>query len=92
MRSYLKGIVLGVAWGLAALAIARCSETAQGETKEPAKANTFTCEIEMSEVKWFWGEVCPIGKEKWVSVGHSYAQNNNTTGCVQLKNVCSMTQ
>lgn len=68
-----------------------CSDA--GASQEPVKTGTMVCEIELSEVKWFWGEICPIGtKEKWVSVGHSYTQNNKTTGCVQLKNTCSVKQ
>lgn len=73
--------------GLLALITSACSDA--GASNEPVKT-AMVCEIELSEVKWFWGEICPIGqKEKWVSVGHSYTQNNKTTGCVQLKNTCS---
>ena len=73
------------------VALQACSDA--GASNEPVKTGTLTCEIEMSEVKWFWGEICPIGqKEKWVSVGHSYTQSNKTTGCVQLKNTCSVNQ
>lgn len=68
-----------------------CSEA--GASDEPAKAGSFTCEIQQSEVKWFWGEICPIGaKEKWVSVGNSYSGNAKTTGCVQQRIACTMTR
>lgn len=66
-----------------------CSEDAKAS--EEKHAITISCTVERSEVKWFYGEICPIDSRGFLSVGLNMSGSNRTVGCVTLKNVCSVT-
>lgn len=83
----MRAIFITLAAGICLLLNA-CSKAEGGEAETPTPSPKLSCKIKVSEVKWFWGEICPIDKNGWVSVGHSYTQSNRTTGCVTLENVC----
>lgn len=83
-----------VVFGLVSLfSLSRCSEKA--DAQEPAgeqKPIKVSCKSVNSEVKWFWGDVCPIDKNGFVSVGHSQSQGHITTGCVTQSVACEISQ
>lgn len=89
----MKKLVI-VSVGLFSLfALSRCSE--KSDAAEPQAENkpfTVRCKSVNSEVKWFWGEVCPIDKNAFVSVGHSASQGHVTTGCVTQSVSCEISQ
>lgn len=82
-------LILGI---LLSIVTSGCSESANasgGEGPTPKKLEV-SCVLKRSEVKWFWGEICPIDSNGYLSVGNSVSQGNKTTGCVTLQNVCTV--
>lgn len=69
------------------LSVGRCSRDATAQEKA---ALSITCTTERSEVKWFYGEICPIDKNGYVSVGLNMSGSNRTIGCVTIKNYCEV--
>lgn len=67
-----------------------CSEKAEANAPSESKKLEVSCVLKRSDVKWFWGEICPIDQNGYVSVGNSVTQGQKTTGCVTLQNVCTV--
>lgn len=66
-----------------------CSEESAKASDTPKKLEV-SCVLKRSDVKWFWGEICPIDQNGYVSVGNSVSNGTKTTGCVTLQNVCTV--
>lgn len=83
-----------VLFGLFSLfSLSRCSESSDAaEPQAENKPIKVSCKSVNSEVKWFWGDVCPIDKNAFVSVGHSQSQGHVTTGCVTQSVSCEISQ
>lgn len=68
-----------------------CSEeSAKASENSAPKKLEVSCILKRSDVKWFWGEICPIDSNGYVSVGNSVSNGTKTTGCVTLQNVCTV--
>lgn len=84
----MKNVFVLLVLTLSGISVSGCSESAQAQS-EPKKLE-ITCQTKRSDVKWFWGEICPIDQNGYVSVGNSISNGVKTTGCVTLQNVCSV--
>lgn len=86
MKSVFAIVLLILSLNLSGCSDAKASG---GEGPTPRKLEV-SCILKRSEVKWFWGEVCPIDSNGYLSVGNSQSQGHITTGCVTLQNVCTV--
>jgi len=77
---------------LSLLLLSGCNKADASDTAPSEKGITVRCKAILSEVKWFWGEICPIGKEGYLSIGNSQSQGHVTTGCVTLSQSCEVSQ